>query len=89
MRYAPKNASKSFDATKYESEITSGYFLVYEKPFVAYRDDYFIVYYGTIGAVDLSNQTPFLKALIADGCYLNAPAWGTVRSLKEARDISH
>lgn len=43
----------------------------------------------TIGAVDLSNQTPFLKALIADGCYLNAPAWGTVRSLKEARDISH
>ncbi len=85
LRYAPK----SFDATKYESEITSGYFLVYEKPFVPYRADYFIVYYGTIGAVDLSNQTPFLKALIAGGYYLNDPARGTVRSLKEAGYVSH
>ena len=89
LRYAPKNAPKSFDATKYESEMTSGYFLVYEKPFVSYRADYFIVYYGSIGSVDLSNQTPFLKALIADGYYPNDPAWGTVRSLKEAEDISH
>lgn len=83
LRYAPK----SFDATKYESEITSGYFLVYEKPFVSYRDDYFIVYYGTIGSVDLSNQTPFLKALIADGYYLCES--GTVEGLMEAGYVSH
>ncbi len=89
LRYAPRNAPKSFDATKYESEMTSGYFMVYDKPFVSYRADYFIVYYGSIGSVDISNQTPFLKVLIADGYYINDPAWGTVRSLKEAGDISH
>ncbi len=60
-RYSPK----SFDATKYECETTSGYFLVYKNTF-GREGDYFIVYYGAVGSVDLSNQTPFLKALIAD-----------------------
>ncbi|HJH28301.1 MAG TPA: hypothetical protein C5S51_01185 [Methanosarcinaceae archaeon] len=60
-RYTPKN----FDATKYESETTSGYFLVYKNTF-GREGDYFIVYYGVVGPVDLPNQTPFLKALIAD-----------------------
>jgi len=56
-----KYSSKSFNATKYENETTSGYFLVYKKPFSQDRDDYFIVYYGFTGAADPSNQTPFLK----------------------------
>ena len=60
-RYSPKG----FDATKYECETTSGYFLVYKNTF-GREGDYFIVYYGAVGSVDLSNQTPFLKALIAD-----------------------
>jgi len=60
-RYTPKN----FDATKYECETTSGYFLVYKNTF-GREGDYFIVYYGVVGPVDLPNQTPFLKALIAD-----------------------
>jgi len=76
-RYRPK----TFNTTKYESEITSGYFLVYKKPFLESRDDYFIVYYGAMGSVDLSNQTPFLKELIADEYYLNEP--GTIGDLKE------
>jgi hypothetical protein len=57
--------TKGFDATKYECETTSGYFLVYKNTF-GREGDYFIVYYGAVGSVDLSNQTPFLKALIAD-----------------------
>ena len=57
--------TKSFAATKYECETTSGYFLVYKNTF-GREGDYFIVYYGAVGSVDLSNQTPFLKALIAD-----------------------
>ncbi|MEA1894691.1 MAG: hypothetical protein U9N36_05725 [Euryarchaeota archaeon] len=58
------NISKG-DATKYECETTSGYFLVYKNTF-GREGDYFIVYYGAVGPVDLSNQAPFLKALIAD-----------------------
>jgi len=53
------------DVTKYECETTSGYFLVYKNTF-GREGDYFIVYYGAVGPVDLSNQAPFLKALIAD-----------------------
>lgn len=67
-----------FDVTQYENEITSGYFLVYNNPF-GIRDDYFIVYYGFIGSVNLSNQTVFLKELIANGYYINEP--GTVGNL--------
>lgn len=67
-----------FDVTQYENEITSGYFLVYNNPF-GIRDDYFIVYYGFVGSFNLSNQTVFLKELIADGYYVNEP--GTVGNL--------
>ena len=74
---------KIFNVTKYESEITSGYFLVYKKPFgLVERDDYFIVYYGSMGSVDLSGQTPHLKELIAYEYYLQEP--GTLGGLKEA-----
>jgi len=83
LAWGPTFGPKSFDVTKYESGITSGYFLVYKKPFLAGRDDYFIVYYGSIGLVDLPNQTPFLKALIADEYYLSES--GTVEGLMEAR----
>ena len=58
------NISKG-DATKYECETTSGYFLVYKNTF-GREGDYFIVYYGAVGPVDLSNQAPLLKALIED-----------------------
>ncbi|NOR60312.1 MAG: hypothetical protein GQ469_06760 [Methanosarcinales archaeon] len=68
-----------FNVTGYESETTSGYFLVYKNPFGRNMDEFFIVYYGSMGSVDLPNQTPFLKELIADGYYLNVP--GTVGSL--------
>jgi len=73
------------DVTKYESKTTSGYFLVYKNTF-GREGDYFIVYYGATGSGDLSNQTPFLKALIADRyptCY------GTVEDLKETENTSH
>ena len=78
--WGPTFGPKRFNATEYESETTSGFFLVYKKPFLAGRDDYFIVYYGLMGAVNLSNRTPFLKELMADGYYLNEP--GTVGGLK-------
>jgi len=80
LAWGPTFGPKRFDVTEYESETTSGYFLVYKKPFLAGRDDYFIVYYGLMGSVNLSNQTPLLKELITDGYYLNEP--GTVGSLK-------
>ncbi|HZK61198.1 MAG TPA: hypothetical protein VFC41_03925 [Anaerovoracaceae bacterium] len=54
----------TFNATKYESEMTSGYFMTYKDIFGP--DNYFIVYHGSMGLVNLSNQTQFLKTLIAD-----------------------
>ncbi len=78
--WGPTFGPKRFNATEYESETTSGFFLVYKKPFLAGRDDYFIVYYGLMGSVNLSNQTSFLKELITDGYYLNEP--GTMGGLK-------
>lgn len=74
-RYSPKG----FDATKYECETTSGYFLVYKNTF-GREGDYFIVYYGAVGSVDLSNQTPFLKALIADRYPTGSGAVGDLKS---------
>jgi len=76
-----KSGPKRFDATKYESEITSGYFLVYKKPFLESRDDYFIVYYGAMGSVDLSKQRPLLKELIAESYYLKES--GTIGGLND------
>ncbi len=75
-KYAPKN----FNATKYESETTSGYFLVYENSF-GRKGDYFIVYYGSAGSVDLSNQMPFLRALMAHS-FPNEHGMGPVRGLE-------
>jgi len=60
-RYSPKG----FNATKYECETTSGYFLVYKNTF-GREGDYFIVYYGAVGSVDLSNQTRPLSHWIRD-----------------------
>ena len=74
-----EHTPEKFNVTGYESETTSGYFLVYKNPFGRNMDEFFIVYYGSMGSVDLPNQTPFLKELIADGYYLNVP--GTVGSL--------
>ncbi|KGK98505.1 hypothetical protein LI82_12490 [Methanococcoides methylutens] len=79
--WRPTLGPKRFDATKYESEITSGYFLVYKKPFLESREDQFIVYYGTKGSVNLSEQTPALKKLIAKSYYM-ANEDGTVEGLK-------
>ena len=72
---------KNFNVTKYENEITSGYFLVYKRPFLESRDDYFIVYYGTRGSVNLSEQTPVLKRLISRSYYMSNED-GTVEGLK-------
>ena len=74
-----EHTPEKFNVTGYESETTSGYFLVYKNPFGRDMDEFFIVYYGSMGSVDLPNQTPFLKELIADGYYLHVP--GTVGSL--------
>lgn len=60
----------TFNATKYESETTSGYFLIYKNTFGP--DNYFIVYHGSMGLANLSNQTQFLKNLIA-ASYPSAP----------------
>lgn len=79
--WRPTFGQKKFDAAKYDSEITSGYFLVYKKPFLESRNDYFIVYYGTRGSVNLSEQTPVLKKLIAKTYYM-ANENGTVEGLK-------
>ncbi|WP_269851429.1 hypothetical protein [Methanosarcina horonobensis] len=51
----------SFNVTGYESPETSGYFLVYERPFLETREDYFIVYYGIMGLTNLTEETPELK----------------------------
>ena len=49
-----------FAVTKYESNMTSGYFITYLKPFSADQNDYFIVYYGLMGASQISEQTRFV-----------------------------
>lgn len=61
----------SFNATGYESPETSGYFLVYERPFLKGREDYFIAYYGIMGTTNLTEETPALKKLIARSYYMS------------------
>ncbi|AKB35085.1 hypothetical protein MSSAC_0495 [Methanosarcina siciliae C2J] len=56
----------SFNSTGHESPNTSGYFIVYERPFLEGREDYFIAYYGIMGTTNLSEETPALKKLIAE-----------------------
>lgn len=60
-----------FNATGYESTETSGYFVVYERPFLKEREDYFIAYYGIMGLTDLTEETPALKKLIAKSYYIS------------------
>ncbi|AKB27202.1 hypothetical protein MSSIT_0483 [Methanosarcina siciliae T4/M] len=61
----------SFNSTRYESPNTSGYFIVYERPFLKGREDYFIAYYGIMGTTNLSEETPALKKLIAESFYMS------------------
>lgn len=50
--------------TKYESEASSGYFAVVEKPLSPEHDDYFIVYYGVFGPAILPDHTAALEGLM-------------------------
>ncbi|KUK62028.1 MAG: hypothetical protein XD82_0839 [Methanoculleus marisnigri] len=50
--------------TKYESETSSGYFGVVEKPLSPEHDDYFIVYYGVFGPAVLPDHTAALEELM-------------------------
>jgi len=69
--WGPTVGSHSFNATGYESPQASGYFLVYERPFLETREDYFIVYYGIMGTTNLIEETPALKKLIAESYYMS------------------
>jgi len=60
-----------FNSTGYESPETSGYFLVYKRPFLKGREDYFIAYYGILGTTNLTEETPALKKLIAESYYMS------------------
>jgi len=79
--WGPIYSHHSFNATGYKSPETSGYFLVYEKPFLKGRDDYFIVYYGVRNTTNLTKEAPKLKKLIAESYYM-ANGEGKVDSLK-------
>jgi hypothetical protein len=57
------SGSRIFNATRYRNETTSGYFLVYNRPFLADRDDCYIVYYGTRDNGTL--QDPKLEKMMA------------------------
>lgn len=74
--WSPTFGPKIFNATRYESEQTSGYFLIYSQPFHETRDDYFIVYYGTKANANISEQMPDLKYLIAESYYLSEGSVG-------------
>jgi hypothetical protein len=80
--WRPTFGSHSFNATGYKSPETSGYFLVYERPFLENREDYFIVYYGFMGTENFTEQTPALKKLIAESYYMGNEK-GKVDSLKD------
>ena len=73
--------TSDLNATRYKSPETSGYFLVYERPFLESREDYFIVYYGIRGMTNLTEETPALKELIAKSYYMSNKK-GKVNSLK-------
>ncbi|AKB19009.1 hypothetical protein [Methanosarcina sp. WWM596] len=71
-----------FNSTGYESPETSGYFLVYKRPFLKGREDYFIAYYGILGTINLTEETPALKKLIAESYYMSNEE-GKVDGLKK------
>ncbi|ATU08292.1 hypothetical protein [Methanohalophilus portucalensis] len=68
-QWRPTLGPKQFNATRYVSKTTSGYFLVYARPFLEEREDYFIVYYGTKDGADIGDQKQELKKLIAKSYY--------------------
>jgi hypothetical protein len=71
----------SFNSAGYESSKTSGYFLVYKRPFLEGREDYFIAYYGIMETTNLTEETPELKKLIAESFYMSNEK-GKVEGLK-------
>lgn len=69
--WGPTFGPHSFNTTRYESPETSGYFLVYKRPFLKEREDYFIAYYGIRGMTNLTEETPALRKLIAKSYYMS------------------
>ncbi len=59
-----ETVSGSISATKFESESSSGYFLVVEKPLSPEYDDYFLVYFGVFGPSSLCDHTAALEYLM-------------------------
>jgi len=60
----PGSRPLSIPATKFESDRSSGYFMVVEKPLTSEHDDYFIVYFGVVGPAALSDHTAALEGLM-------------------------
>lgn len=54
----------SIPATKFESDRSSGYFVVVEKPLTSEHDDSFIVYFGVVGSAALPEHTAALEGLM-------------------------
>lgn len=54
----------SIPATQFESDRSSGYFVVVEKPLTSEHDDYFIVYFGVVGPAALPEHTAALEGLM-------------------------
>ena len=87
--WRPTYGPKVFNAARYESETTSGYFVVYSEPFVQISDDYFIVYYGTRGTTDLSNQTSSFEQLIAESYYFSEGSVGPLNCTVTSSEFHH
>ncbi|PKL58165.1 MAG: hypothetical protein CVV31_13720 [Methanomicrobiales archaeon HGW-Methanomicrobiales-2] len=63
----PSQSEPIFDrvaVTRFESETSSGYFTVVEKPLSPEHDDYFIAYFGVVGSAPLSDHTAALEDLM-------------------------
>jgi hypothetical protein len=54
------------NVTKYQSNETSGYFIIFNTDFF-YDESYYITYYGVTGSSDLMEETHPLKMLIISG----------------------
>lgn len=64
--------SSNISATKYESNKTSGYFIVYKRPFLDSREDYFITYYGTTDPTNFAYQEDEIMDMIERSYYSSA-----------------
>jgi hypothetical protein len=60
----PGSRPLSVPATKFESDRSSGYCVVVEKPLTSEHDDYFIVYFGVVGPAALPAHTAVLEGLM-------------------------